>query len=326
MRRTLTTLVLLPALAAGSLTIAATTAPPASPPAASAVARVNGRPVLRRDFDLAVQMAFRQRGPGERGHEDLQAVRSTVLESLIDNELLYQKAVQSKTVVPDADVQKELRQLKDSLGSPTEVAEFLKSNSLAERDLTESVRRTLLVQRFVDAHVASGSKVGQEQARAYYDAHPESFTRPEAVRISQIVMQVLPDARPAARASARERIEAILKELRAGGDFAALARTYSEGPEAAKGGDSGFVWAGGGALPQVERAALQLRPGQMTDILETRRGFHILKATERRPAGVLPFDEASALIVERLNADARTEKVHAYVADLRRTARIEKSL
>ena len=316
--------------AAGSTTAApratatATAPKPVRAAGTDVIARVNGSPILRRDFDLMVQVQFRQRGPGQRRHEDLQAVRDAALDTLIDGELLYQKAAQAKITVGDAEVREAAARLKTQLGTPEEATAFLKESGMSDRDLDEQVRRSLMVKRYVDRDVAPEIEVTDAQARAWYDAHPEAMTRPESVRISQIVVQVPPQAAAAARAAARQKIEEILKELKAGKDFAEAARLYSDGPEAKRGGDVGWIWAGGGALPPVERAALALQPGQMSDIVESRRGFHLIKATERRPAGPIPFTDARDRIVARILDEQRDERVRVFVAELRRGARIEK--
>jgi peptidyl-prolyl cis-trans isomerase C len=288
------------------------------------VARVNGQPVTRRDFDLMVQVLFRQRGPGQRGHEDLKATRQAALDTLIDNELLSQKARAAGVTVGDQDVRDETEKLRKSLGGPEETQRFLDQNGLAASDLEAQVRRTLLVSRFVDKEVAPGVAVDEAAARAWYDAHPEAMQRPEAVHIRQIVVQVPQGAAPATRVQAREKIEDLLKALRSGEDFATLARQHSDGPEAARGGDSGFVWAGGGALPPVEIAALALQAGQMSDVIETRRGFHIIQAIERRPAGTIPFEDAKGGIVTRLTRETRDARVKEFVAKERAAAHIEK--
>lgn len=309
---------------------AAPSQPAAAPkPAAAAtpsgvVARVNGTPILRRDFDVAVQVEFRRRAPDARRHEDLQAVRSAVLENLIDNELLYQKATQAKISVTDAETQKEVQKLKESLGRPEEAAAFMKSAGLTDRDLAEQVRRTLTVKRFADKEVTGAVTITDAEAKAWYDAHPDEVRRPEAVHIQQIVVHVPPGADDAARAAAREKIEAILKELRAGKDFGEMARLHSDGQEAKKDGDSGWVWQGGGALPAVEHAALQLKAGETTDVVESLRGYHIIKAVARRPAGPTPYDEMHDRIVSRLQKERREARLKDYLAGLRKSARIEK--
>jgi peptidyl-prolyl cis-trans isomerase C len=297
---------------------------PAKASGDSPVARVNGQPVTRRDFDLMVQVLFRQRGPGQRGHEDLKATRQAALDTLIDNELLSQKAKAAGVTVGDQDVRDETEKLRKSLGGPEETQRFLDQNGLAASDLEAQVRRTLLVSRFVGKEVAPGVAVDEAAARAWYDAHPEAMQRPEAVHIRQIVVQVPQGSAPATRVQAREKIEDLLKALRSGEDFATLARQHSNGPEAARGGDSGFVWAGGGALPQVEIAALALQAGQVSDVIETRRGFHIIQAIERRPAGTIPFEDAKGGIVTRLTRETRDARVKEFVAKERAAAHIEK--
>ncbi|HUD72343.1 MAG TPA: peptidylprolyl isomerase [Dongiaceae bacterium] len=299
-------------------------APKSSP--SSVVARVNGRPISRRDFDLMVQVQFRQRGVGERRHEDLEAVRASALDGLIDAELMYQKAIEAKVTVADAEVRAEADRLKALLGGGDEAAQFFKDSGLDAKDVDDQVRRNLVVKRFVDTQVTRGIEVTEAQAHAWYDQHPDAVTRSESVRVSQIVVPVPSTATPAQRSDARQKVEAILKELRGGKDFAEMARLHSEGPEAKKGGDSGWIWAGGGALPVVERAALALKVGQTSDIVESRRGFHLLKATDRRPAGPIPFAEAKQGVVDRVRAEERDEKLRLYLADLRRNAKIEKSL
>jgi peptidyl-prolyl cis-trans isomerase C len=137
---------------------------------------------------------------------------------------------------------------------------------------------------------------------------------------------VAPSAGQAERDVARRKIEDILKELKAGKDFSEMARAHSEGTEAQHNGDSGWVWAGGGALPPVERAALALQAGQTSDVVESRRGFHLIKALERRPAGVVPFDEVKARIGTRLAAESRDQRVRGYVASLRKNAKIERTI
>ncbi|HYV17633.1 MAG TPA: peptidylprolyl isomerase [Verrucomicrobiae bacterium] len=290
----------------------------------AAVAKVNGMPLTRRDYDLTVQVLFRKRGPGQRSHADLESVRQAALDLLIDNELIYQKAKEAGIAVTDAEAKDEAARLKKALGSPDDVATFLKDIGATEADLIAQVRRTLSVSRFVDQKVAPGLAVDDAQARAWYDSHPDAMKRPEAAHIRQIVVAVAPDAPASTRAAARQKIEEVMKALRGGEDFATLAKRHSDGPEAQRGGDSGYVTPGGGALPPIERAAMSLKPGQTSDILETRRGFHILQVIDRRPGGTVPFEEAKPRIVDRLKDEQRQAKVRDYVTTLRSGARIEK--
>lgn len=300
-------------------------APPAGDSRADVVAKVNGRPILRRDFELAVQLQFRGRRTGNVGLRELQAVREKVLERLIENELLYQKAARADAAVPDGEVEDEFRKMRDSFPSAGEFKDALRENGVGEAEFREQIKRTLIVTRFVDRELVGDLGATEEEARRYYDQNPAEMARPEAVRLSQIVVRLTPGASQAERTAARQKIEAILKEVRAGEDFAQLARRHSEGAEAAAGGDAGLLIKGKGP-PAIERAAFSLQPGQVSDVIESRLGLHLIKVGERRPEGPAPFAEVKEAIRARLLARERKERIRAYVERLKEQARVERHL
>lgn len=311
---------LLVGLAAGPAVRSAGEAPP---PTAEVVARVNGQPVLRRDFDLAVQVQFQGRAAGV-GHGELKAVREKVLESLIDNEILYQRASARGTKVTEKDVEEESKRLQAARGSAQDFSTFLENSGISPSEFRDQVRRSLVVTRFVDEEVVGDLTIAEEDVRRYYDQNPLEMTRPESVRLSQIVVQA-PAGSPAERARARERIEAILKELQSGREFADTARKYSDGPEAGRGGDVGIVTRES-RPPAIERAAFQMQPGEISDIIETRAGFHVIRVGERRPEGPVPFEEARETIRARLTDREREATIRDYVAGLKEKARVERIL
>lgn len=299
-------------------------APPGGDSRAEAVAKVNGRPILRRDFELAVQLQFRGRRSGG-GLQELQAVREKVLERLIENELLYQKAARADSTVPDTLIEEEFRRMRDGFPSAAEFADALRENGVSEELFREQLKRTLIVTRFVDGEIAGGLAATDEDVRRYYDQNPAEMVRPEAVRLSQIVVRLAPAATQAQRTAARQKIEAILKEVRAGGNFARLARRHSEGAEAAAGGDAGLLIKGKGP-PAIERVAFSLQPGLASDVIESRLGLHIIKVGERRPEGPAPFDEVKEAIRARLLARERQARIRTYVDRLKEQAKVERNL
>jgi peptidyl-prolyl cis-trans isomerase C len=316
------------ALAAALAAAAAAAAPgpaaaPAAAPAEEPVARVNGRPIARRDFDLAVQLQFRGRA-ADIGLAELRAVKEKVLERLIESELLHQQAATSGPAIPDADVDAEVRRLRDAFGAPDAFDAVLGESGVSETEFRAQVRRSLRIARFVEREVAPRTEVKEDEVRLYYEQNPREMTRPERARVRQILVRAPADA-PPARAAARQKIEAILRDLRAGGDFAALARQHSDGQEAARGGDTGWVTRGA-APPPIENAAFGLPVGEISDIVETRLGYHILKVEERQGEGMIPFAEAKEAIRARLQARDRETRIEEYVAKLRNKARIERLL
>ncbi len=307
-----------------ALAAACLAAAPAGDSQAEFVAKVNGRPILRRDFELAVQLQFRGRRGGG-GLKELQAVREKVLERLIESELLYQKAARADSTVQEALIEEEFGNLRDSFRSAGEFANVLRENGVSETEFREQIRRTLIVTRFVDGEITGGLAATDEDVRRYYDQNPAEMVRPEAVRLSQIVVRLAPAATQAQRAAARQKIEAILKEVRAGGDFAQLARRHSEGAEASAGGDAGLLIKGKGP-PAIERVAFSLQPGQASDVIESRLGLHIIKVGERRPEGAAPFEEVKEAIRARLLAREREARIRAYVDRLKERAKVERNL
>ena len=298
----------------------------ASPSGGQIAARVNGQEIPMSSFNLAVQMQFRRRGPGQRGHEDLSAVRQRALETLIDNEILYQQAARDPIEVSEDAINQELARVEAGFGSRETMVQVLQANGVSMDDFRSQLHRTLVVIAFVERDVAGEINISDGELKAYYDAHPDEMTREEGVRIRQIVIEVPAGAPAERRADARRKIENVLNALREGGDFASLAAAHSDGPEAQRGGASGIVTRGGNALPAVARAALDLQPGEFSDIVVTQRGFHIIEVVERQAAGMIPLDEVKDRIRAKLTVRNRQERIAAYLDELKKDARIERLL
>lgn len=138
-----------------------------------------------------------------------------------------------------------------------------------------------------------------EDVQAYYDAHLSDYQRPEEARARHILFKVAPDASDADKAAARTQADAVLTEAKGGADFAELAKQHSQDSTAAAGGDLGSF--GRGVMtPAFETAAFALEPGQISDIVETPFGLHIIKLEQKTPARTQPLDEVRASIVEAI--------------------------
>ena len=122
-----------------------------------------------------------------------------------------------------------------------------------------------------------GIAVSEADARAYFDAHPDEFKMPERVHASHILVKVDPNASDASKAESRKKLEGIKARLDGGEDFAKLAEENSDCPSSAKGGDLGFFTRGQMVAP-FEEAAFALNPGDTSDVVETRFGFHLIKS------------------------------------------------
>ena len=162
-----------------------------------------------------------------------------------------------------------------------------------------------------------GIEVDVEAAREFYDQHADRFTEGGGVRARHILIGISPDASDREKAAARERTDSLLREAKGGGDFAELARTHSEDPgSAAKGGDLGVV-VRGQTVPDFETALFALEPGDLSEVIESPFGFHVIQMVEREAERTVPFAEASVQIRDFLLQQEQQARIAAFIDELK---------
>jgi peptidyl-prolyl cis-trans isomerase C len=114
----------------------------------------------------------------------------------------------------------------------------------------------------------------------------------------------------------------VLKQARAGADFAELAKKHSADGSAQQGGDLNF-FTKGQMVPQFDQAAFAMKPGQISDIVTTQFGYHIIKVTDHRPASTVPFEQVSGRIKDFLTEQQKQQKADAFIQSLKQKAKIE---
>ena len=160
------------------------------------------------------------------------------------------------------------------------------------------------------------------QVREFYDKNPDKFKQEEAIRASHILIPADEKADDATKKKARAEADSVLKELQAGGDFAELAKKHSKDGSAAQGGDLNF-FPKGQMVPAFDQAAWALKPGQISDVVTTPFGYHIIKVTDHRAASTVPFDQVSGRIKEYLAQQQKQERAQAFIESLKQKAKIE---
>jgi parvulin-like peptidyl-prolyl isomerase len=319
----------LPACGSSPGAASSATAPAATQAAAPAtelpevVARVNGAPIPRDEFERAVRSA--EVRAGQVVPASLRAaVHDRVLDRLVVFHLLLQESETRQLVVDDADVDAEIARIREGFPSAEAFEAQLGEWGTTLEELRTERRRDLLIAKLIDADVTPRIAVGDEAVRAFYEQHPDQFAETEAVRASHILIETESDAAPAERDDARARAEAIRSEAAAAGaDFAALAREHSDDSATAPaGGDLGFV-VRGQTVPPFEEALFALQPGEIGPVAESRFGFHVIGAHGRRDARVVPFEEAGGGIRRMLVAQARQALTAELIARLRSAGEIE---
>jgi len=288
------------------------------------VARVNGVGIPSRQLEQTLRLYLEKDGqnPGSIPAAKIQDLRRQLLDSLVSSELLYQASVTAKVSVSDESVQQQLQTLRGKFSSDQEFTKYLQEQGLTEGEMRERIHRNLSTEQLVKQVVDSKVKVSDAEIADYYQKNKDRMRRPEAVKLAEIFVRADSKATGAAKAKARQKIEAVLKEVRAGKDFAALARQFSESPDAKDGGEMGFV-SRNGTLPILSDAAFKLKPGEVSDVVESPFGYHLLKVTEKKSAGDVSLAEAKPQISSFLFQQKEREAFNTYLSNLKSGAKIE---
>jgi len=178
------------------------------------------------------------------------------------------------------------------------------------------------VTKVLDAEVTSKIDVPEAEVNAFYKENTERFKQGETVHASHILIGVPQGADAATKQAARAKAQQVLKQVKAGGDFAALAKANSQDGSAQNGGDLGF-FPKGQMEPTFEKTAFSLKPGTTSGIVETPFGFHIIKVLERRPPRTASIEEVAPQIKEFLTSQQRQSKITAFVDQAKAKSRIE---
>ncbi len=179
-----------------------------------------------------------------------------------------------------------------------------------------------MINAFIEAELLSTIQITDAQLQAFYGEHPEAFSQPESMRASHILIGVDAGAGTEEQEKAKRKAEEILDQVKSGADFAELAKSESTCPSAPQGGDLGEFKRGQMVAP-FEQAAFGLEPGGVSELVETQFGYHIIKATGKNVAEVVPFEDVKDRIEKQLKAQQVQQQAMAKVEEFRKTSVIE---
>lgn len=291
----------------------------------SIVAIVNGEPIKKAKYKQELDSTY------QRFHQSGQLIDGTmfeqlkieVRESLINLILMDQYSQKLSIKVDEAKLEEYYQKAVEKYPSKRAYKKSLKEASLTEADLKTRLKRTLAAQQLVKSQIEPGITVTQEEVRAYYDDHSFEFEHGVLVHAAHILVKVPTFADKKARQKAKQRILEIKAKIKAGQDFATLAKTYSEGPSKVNGGDIGYFGSAQMA-PAFETAAFELKPNEVSDVVTTQFGFHLIKLYDRKPAGKEPLSEAGPKLKARFHKERIDKKLRELVEKLKGEAKIER--
>ena len=192
----------------------------------------------------------------------------------------------------------------------------------AVRKQAEIMRNEYLARTYVQKEIIGKINLTEKDYEAYYDAHKKEFENPERVKARHILVAVKADATPEQKEAARKKAEELLAKAKAGGDFAKLAQENSDDPGSkAKGGDLGF-FTQGSMVGKFEEAAFALKPGELSDVVETEFGYHIIKLEERKAAEQQPYESVKEQVKARATQSIQQERLNAFLEKSMKDARV----
>jgi peptidyl-prolyl cis-trans isomerase C len=192
--------------------------------------------------------------------------------------------------------------------------------------LRKETEDTLAVNQMLKADIEPQVKVADGDLKKFFDENKPRFHQPESVRASHILVQADEKADAPTKARAKAQADDLLKQLRKGAKFADLAKLYSQDQGSAQnGGDLGF-FARGQMVAPFDQAAFALKPGQMSGVVETPFGYHIIQMHETKPARDVGFDEVKEQIREYLATQQREQKSQVFVDQLKAKGKISISI
>jgi peptidyl-prolyl cis-trans isomerase C len=289
-----------------------------------AVATVNGVPIsqirLEREMSRQEQQLLMQ---GVALEDSQRAVfRSEVLDGLINQELILQESRKEGYTAEPAALAGQIEAIRSQFPDQDSFIQALANWNFTEDSLKEEIARGLTIQSFIDVEIGRQVSIGPEEARSYYGEHPEQFAQEEQVQARHILITLEEGAAEEQEQEARRRIEEIRQKLQAGQDFATLAQEYSEGPSAPRGGDLGYFGRGQMVAP-FEEAVFALAVGGVSDIVRTPYGYHLIELVDRQPAGLTPFEEIQAELIQYLTQEEVIGALETLIRTLREQAEIE---
>ncbi len=285
---------------------------------------VNGEPIppnaVEHELARLVQF-YAQHMPEAEVRKQIDALKQKAVEQAIGSKLLFQEAEKLDIKVPDADVEKSLFAMAREIGGMAKLREQLKKQGLTESVFREQIRRGRRVDILVEQIVSKAAEPTEEEAREHFEAHKDEYTKPERV-LAQHILITPKDSTDAAKKEAREKLEAIRARVLAGADFGDEATAHSDCPSGKNGGSLG--WFGRGMMvPAFENAAFGMKDGEVSDIVETQFGFHLIYKTDHEDATGADFEEAKESVRDFLFHTKRGEILAQHVTALRQAAKVE---
>lgn len=297
----------------------------AAPDPATVIAVVGDKEITQAEINQEIQNALSrapQPVPPERMGQLRAQITPQIVDSLVMKELLSKAVEENEVELTEAEYEEGIGKLKASLPPDVPLEDHLQRLGMTEDEFKEALSLDLKINKMIKEEVADIGEPTDEEIMAFYEENKQRFAQPERVKASHILLAVEPTDDEAAKAEKKAKAEEILKQINEGADFAALASQESDCPSKENGGDLGFFTRDRMVKPFAD-AAFEMDVDTVSDIVETRFGYHIIKVTEHEEAAEVPLEEVKERINEGLLAQKRQQAIQTYLDNLQEAANVE---
>lgn len=293
------------------------------------VVTVNGTKITEGQVDEVLAPRMQQmasRVPENMQPQYRQQIRKQIINNLIIEELLAEKEKENKIDVNQAELDAMINKLAANQNlTLDEFKSLLKAYGTTFAEYQQNVQKKLMFDKLMNAQFAEKLPAPtDEQLKAYYNENIQQFQKPEAIHAEHILCAPAKDANDPNKAleQAKAKAEDILKKIKAGGSFEELAKQYSDCPSSKQGGDLG-VQVKGSLVPDFEKAAYALKPGEISDVVQTQFGYHIIKLVAHFEPNTVKFEEAKDDIKQSINGKEKEKIVMDYIQKIQSAATVK---
>ena len=255
--------------------------------------------------------------------ERLARIEQNILKRLVEKELVRQAVEKAGIKVEDAEIAAAYEEYKKRFQTEEQFQNYLKHGRVTEASIRERITDKRSLEKLIESR--GNLAVDDKQGREFYAKNERFYVDKAGVRASHILIKLNEKATPEQTKAAMEKVKKVQSELEAKKEFAEVAKKYSEGPSAPKGGDLGFFGPGQMVKP-FEEAAFKMKIGEVSAPVKTRFGLHIIKVVEKREERKKPYDEVKEQIVQTLKNKRFFQERRKLLEDLRKTAKIDSKL
>lgn len=290
------------------------------------VAKVNGEEIKKEELLRSVQeaqMQLAQSGRLPQGAPPASFYRD-ILNGMIARSLFLQEAKAQGIQADAKEVDQQIAAFKSRFPNPEAFQQALASQGLTEQALRTQAQSQLTVEKYVKSRVFDKVTVTDQAAKTFYDQNQAKMKEPERVRLRHILIRVDESAPEADKQKAREKADSLLAQIKGGADFAKLAQENSDDPGSKARGGELPPMARGETVPPFEQAAFALqKPNDLSPVVQSQFGYHIIQLLERVPESQVPFEQAKDRILQVLRQQQAEKQLQAQVQALKAKGKVE---